>query len=278
MTNIDPKIIEKIQKLINLKEGAEAIGSMHEAENAATRLQEFLFKYNLDLDTVKKSKIEAKAEMDNASFNVSDKQDKRESNWIPELYVAVAKNLLCEVRVSGTYIRVIGHKHNVSLVLYIAEQLVAKVRIAEKGAWGKYDKEPDYPYKEKRGTFRRGFLKGCGEGINRKLEQQKREMSKEHNPFALMIVNKELEVKEYLYELYPYLKPDTEEQIALRRQRENNRRLALTDKERDKEDKERHKAMKDWLKRKGPRQTRSEAGYEQGYKAGQNMEINKGID
>lgn len=289
---IDQSIIDKIQKLINLKEGAEAVGSLHEAENAGARLQQFLMKYNLDLDEVKKSKIEAKAEMDKVGLDVSDMQDKRESNWVPELYKAVAENMLCYVIVSNTYIRVMGHKHNVQLVLYIAEQLVAKVRIAEKAAWTQYDGD------EKRGTFRRGFLKGCGIGIRERLEQEKRNMQREkdNNPMALMIVNKEKELDEYLYELGYKTRPRTPEQEiehlqywekvwAKEAEEERLRLEAMTPKELEKykaqQARDEARNNKRWQKeynKKGPKGLSSNDGYSAGKEAGARMDINKGLD
>jgi hypothetical protein len=197
---LDPKIIEKIQKLINLEEGARSVGSLHEAENAAARLQEFLMKYNLDMETVKAATIEKKAEMDNIVIECDEKQDKRESNWVPTLYIAIANNNLCTIYTNGTKVRIFGHKINVSIVAYIAEQMIAKIRIAEKMSWASYEKAN--PDGEKRGTFRRGFFKGAGIGIGVRLRQQRRDMMQDTNPYAVMIVHKEQEVRGYIDEFY----------------------------------------------------------------------------
>jgi hypothetical protein len=176
MEQIDPKIIEKIQKLLNLKEGAEAVGNLHEAENAAARVQDYLLRYNLDLETVKKSKIEQKAEMESITINCSDKQDKRESNWVPKLYVAIATNNLCKIFTYDQQVRILGHKVNVQMVAYIAEQMIAKIRIAEKFTWKEYENSPLEPWgeREKRGTFRRGFFEGAAYGNCCKVKKAER--------------------------------------------------------------------------------------------------------
>lgn len=282
--NIDPKVIETIQKIINFKESSEAIGNEPQAEAAAGRLQVLLMKHNLTLDQVKKEKIEAKAKMDKAEFDVSSMQDKRESNWIPDLYYAIAKNFLCEVRISNTYIRVFGHAHNVELVLYIAEQMVAKVRIAEKEAWKIYDTaNKGNEYAEKRGTFRRGFLQGCVKGIKYKLEEQlwKMKYSKEANEdtgMGLMIVNKEQEVKDYLIEQGVIAKPRTQEEIMAANKEWDDWWNALDDKTRKSYEKAWAKNEKKQASRKGPRGISSQDGYMLGREAGDNMSINEGLN
>lgn len=261
---IDPKVLDKIQKLLNLKEGAEAVGSLHEAENAASRLQELLFKHNLDLSNITFEKAQKRIKIIDDYFDLRDKFDKRESAWVPLLYGAIARNNLCRVGVGKDGIRIIGHEDNVQLVVYMAEQMIAKVRIAEKHAWDNYHGE------EKRGTFRRGFFAGAASGINTRLRRDKENMQKEGNPFAVMIINKEKELDEYLNGP----KEDQE-------RRERERRAwwdSLTDAQRKAYEREAESAMKKMAKRKGPRQLSSQDGYIQGHLAGQKMNINKGLN
>lgn len=248
--SIDQKIIEKIQKLINLRDGAEAIGNIHEAENAALRLQEFLMKYNLDEATVKHETIEKKAEMDAVFFSCSENSDKRESDWVWSLVYGVAKGNLCEI-VSygkGETVRIIGHKMNVALVSYIIEQLIAKIRLIEKMAWNNYAGE------EKRGTFRRGFFKGAAIGVGMKLREARNEYGNFDNPYAVMVVSKEAEVKEEMYRLYPHLRPlppsDTAEEKPKKKVKPRKPRKGLS----------------------------SQDGFFQGFEAGKKLEVNKGVE
>src|SRR6188768_3429521 len=157
MENISQDIINKIHKLINLKEGAEAVGSLAEAENAAAKLQNLLMKYNLDLQEVRKAKQEERLEMHDDWIYMGNKADKRESTWVTLLCAAIARNSMCRVSVHNWHIHIIGEKNNVQLILYICDQMIEKVRIAEKLSWKIHDAQPDSMYKEKRGTFRRGF-------------------------------------------------------------------------------------------------------------------------
>lgn len=264
---IDQKIIDKIQKLLNLAEGAEAVGSMAEAENAASKVQALLMQYNLDIETVKASKIQARAEFFDGYVNLSDKQDKRESFWVPKLFNAIARHNFCKCfpRQQGVYI--VGEKSQVELVLYIAEQMVAKVRIAEKYAWKIYDAKPEgrWDIKEKRGTYRRGFFEGACHGIDQRLARDKRAMEHTFNPFAIMIVKKEKEVQDYWNE--HYLKPAEEKLKQMEAQEEQDRINGVKPKK--------EKAIKP---RKGPRGLGSNAGWREGYDAGLVMDINKGIE
>lgn len=256
-------LISKIQKLINLKEGAEAIGSLAEAENAATRLQQLLMKHNLDLETVRAHQINKKAEMFDQWVDLRDKADKRESFWVPKLYGAIARNNLCFVNVSEHGVWIVGEKHNAAMVMYIAEQLIAKIRIIEKSAWKIYEAAPlerAWGQKEKRGTWRRGFYAGAAQGIDQKLKREAQEMQQENNPFAVMIVNRAKTVNDYLEE--KYWKPAEE------------RAEAMTDKERKKAERETRKLMK----RKGPREISSNDGYRSGYDTGLKINIDKGLN
>lgn len=275
MEQIPQNIIEKIQKLLNLKEGAEAVGSLAEAENAAAKMQDLLMKWNLDLNQVKSASIAAKAKIsiEEVFVDTSKKTKKSESFWVPRLYVGVARNNLCKVWWGGAgefYVNIIGHSHNIALVEYICDQLIDKIRIAEKFAWKDYYKENEgNSWSEKRGTFRRGFLEGASIGITKRLDAEYENMQNHNdNPYALMIVNKKQEVEEWYREEYNVAAYEAE------REQERIRWNNLTQAERDAE----RKKMPKIKMRKGPRQNSSSHGWDAGYEAGQSMEINKGVN
>lgn len=269
MQQVPQNIIEKIQKLLNLKEGAEAVNSLAEAENAASKLQDLLMKWNLDLDQVKSATIASKAKIniEEVYINTEGKTKHSESFWIPKLYAGVARNNLCTVWWSqGKFdLVIVGHSHNIALVEYICDQLIDKIRIAEKYAWKTYNNENRLDdEKEKRGTWRRGFLEGAAFGIDARLTKDFQEMQEHNNnPYALMIVDKRKEVRDWLYEKYPFLDP--------------NNRPIIKDDEPSEEDKKKKRPKKIKYK-KGPRQNSSSHGWHSGYKAGTNMEINKGVN
>lgn len=219
MDKIDDNLLAKIQKLLNLQEGATAVGSYEEAENAASKIMVLLLKYNLDLEAVKAANIanKAKVSIEDVWVDTFEKTKHSESAWIQKLYISVARNNLCKVLwTSGQFlVRIIGKSHNVALVNYICDQLIDKIRIAEKYAWKIYFREYGETG-EKRGTWRRGFLEGAAMGIGTRLQQDWDSMSDHgENPYGLMRISNEEDINQYLYTLYPWMKPgyvDTREE------------------------------------------------------------------
>lgn len=287
MNNIPQDLLDKIQKIINLKEGAESIGSLHEAETAALRLQSLLLKHNLDLETVQKSQINKKREsITDEHVDLRDQFNKVETEWVPKLYRVVAENYLCKVYWYTNSVTIIGKKDNIAFVCYVCEQLVAKIRIIEKLMWAKYDELADVvpgPPKEKRGTFRRGFLNGAVDGINIKLRGEMSNAQKDY-PFAIMIVHNKEDI--FNYEMYGTTDPD---EVARKKEEEQKKRdkaskdladmiNAMTPEERKKWDKKQQKrGTTKYRALKGPRQTSSTQGWRSGYEKGKNMDINKGL-
>lgn len=269
-------IMDKIQKLMNLKEGATSVGSYAEAENAASRIQDILMKYNLDIEQVQGHSIRKRAEFFNGWVDLSQKFDKRESFWVPKLYGAIGQNNLCRIGIFQDGISIIGRKEQTELVLYIADQMIAKIRIAEKYAWNGYEGE------EKRGTFRRGFFEGAVHGINNRLREEKNDNS---NPYAVMIVSREQELADFVN--YGTVDKTEIELVKARRKQEYEDMLETIEaqriekmspedrKEWEKINKPRYKKERE---RKGPKGLSSNDGYFAGRSAGEKMYINKGVN
>lgn len=270
---IPESLLAKIQKIINFRDSSEAIGNMPQYEVAAMKLQKLLMEHNLSEDQVTASQIDHKAGMENIMVDLTDKQDKRESDWVWRLYYAIAEANLCKIDLWGpgnqiNQVRVFGHKINVQVTLYVCEQMLAKIRIAEREAFRMYTGE------EKRGTFRRGFLKGCVHGIGTQLRKQKREQQYVHNPLAVMIVNKEKEVQE----AWDALNGNSPAELERRKKAYDDWWNSLSQEGRDRLEKQKARALKKAAKRKGPRGISSEDGYLKGLETGQKMSINKGIE
>ena len=277
MSDLD-NIIAKIQKLINLQEGAEAVGSYAEAENAAARVQDILMKYNLDLETVKGSTIRTRAEFFDGWIGLKDKAGKSESFWVPKLYTAIGNNNLCRVTTYTDGIMILGRKEQVDLVLYISEQMISKIRIAEKFAWKEYIGE------EKRGTFRRGFFDGATVGINSRLSK---DMQPDSNPYAVMIISRKTELDNY--SMYGTIDPNEIELIKKQRQQEYQDFLEEQKKQKEMLSKLSPEELRAWKKAhkepktkyrysKGPKGLSSNDGYTVGKAAGEKMSINKGMN
>lgn len=271
---VTDEAIRQIQKLLNFKESLESLGATQEnkvlLENAASKLQNLLMRFNLDLNQVKAASIAQKirVSIEEVWIDTESKTKHSESTWIPKLYVGVARNNLCKVWYSSNQrnpfiVNIIGHSHNIALVDYICSQLIDKIRIAEKYAWKAYDKSENSWAKEKRGTWRRGFLEGAAYGIMTRLDRDYENMQNhDDNPYAVMIIDKKKEVDDWFYKEYPRMDPNwvdpnpepepSEEDIKKKRPR----KIKIP---------------------KGRRGNSSNHGWEIGHEAGKSMEINKGV-
>lgn len=263
MEKISEDLISKIQKIINFKESSEAIGNKEQTEVAAIKLQELLLKHNLSLDEVTAANVSNRIKVvaiEEIYVDTEEFTKPHESFWVPRLYVGVARNNMCRVWWGGPpkfVVNIVGHSHNLALVSYICEQLLAKIRITEIMAWKEY--ETNNPYGEKRGTFRRGFLEGASVGITQRLDDEYYRMQQEnHNPLGVMVISKKAEVTEWLYNKYPSMRPgyrDPNPTIEIPVKRSKKIKLP-----------------------KGPRKNSSTDGWQMGHEAGKSMSINKGVD
>lgn len=275
---MEENIISKIQKLINMQEGAASVGNLAEAEAFGAKVQEILMKYNLDMDKVQAGSIQQRAQFFDGWIDLSGKQDKRESFWVPKLYSAIADNNLCRTSCDNDSIYILGRKDQVELVLYICDQMIAKVRIAEGYAWKEYNGD------EKRGTFRRGFFNGATHGIRGRLKMEKQ---RDANPYAVMIVSRESELD--LYTMWGTIDPmEIAKKKARRDEIRAQQELAwkelqlklskMTPKELKAWEKANHRPKVKYRYSSGPRQLSSNDGYTHGVKAGSNMSINHGVN
>lgn len=200
-TNEIPQdILNKLNKLKNLEEGARSVGSYNEAENAAARFQALLYKYNLDEEQVRNSHLEAKLQMQNEEIELSRFYGYRAANWAQDLLSAVAKHSMCVVIITGKWkCHVLGEKQNVNLAIYFTEQLASKIEHAFKFAWTAYNCEEDQK------TFRRGFLRGAVMAISMRLrvEEKKATADPVNNGLALVLVNKRQEAMDFLKQQFP---------------------------------------------------------------------------
>lgn len=202
-------IIEKIQKLLELQKGAEAIGSLEEAANAAQKAQALLLKHNLEM-------MEILSHDPNSEQKVGRMQyrgvyaKKNEGQWIYLLYTVLAKHNFCDVvlttfwdaeRKKNKFINLIGTKENVEVVKFMAENLEYRIRMIEIKAWsGK-----GHLFGEKRNSFRRAYYMGACQGIDTQLQEAKRKSMETNQVYALVLANDQ-KLKEAMAQLFPNLK------------------------------------------------------------------------
>lgn len=214
--NIPPDLMDKLQKLMNLAEGAKAIGSHAEAENAAAKAQAMLLKYNLSEDDVINHGIKKQVEMGHRRIDIDAWQAKTEAGWVQLLVNGVAHACMCRAVLHG-YKRhaydqgemtIVGDMVNVGTAYYIIEQMVTKIGMAGSIAWKQYNGP------EKRNTFRRGFLIGAVNAIVARLKEEEQKLlgagssytPVEQKQMGLILVNKRELAKQHMYNMFPNLR------------------------------------------------------------------------
>ena len=94
---MDQKILNKLQKLLALQDSAKAIGSAAEAETVAAKINELLLLHNLSLSELRESqKPEERESMGKADIEVDKLTNKKEGDWVYQLYCVIARHNLCE--------------------------------------------------------------------------------------------------------------------------------------------------------------------------------------
>lgn len=187
------QIYEKIAKLINLKEGAEAIGSQEEAATASAMIQKLILRYNLDISKVKKK--EDKPDITIKTIKI--KYSKNESLWIQQLYTVVATNMLGKAIINNqSYAKDMGHlsisiiasELNTELIIYTTDQLYNKILLMRSTAYKQRVKEMG---KFNRNAYYRAYCVAVVAMISIKMREQKEQFKKEGGT-SLMVINDEL--------------------------------------------------------------------------------------
>lgn len=210
MTKKTTSIIEKVQKLLELQKGAEVIGSLEEAANAAEKVQKLLFKYNLELADITRHEPEKKSEINKGVYREVNAK-KNEGQWVYQLHTVLAQHNLCSVVLTSyrmengkrnKYVNLIGTKENVQVVRFLAEQLENRLRVLEKQVWNDEGRH----YGEKRNSFRRGYFMGACAGIGSQLDEAKRRAMQGSVQVTALVVQTDKQLREAMDRLFPRLR------------------------------------------------------------------------
>lgn len=212
------EIKDKLRKLIAKEESARELGNQQEAEAFASKVQQLLLQYELDLGDIKNQSaesIEIKEERftvykqskialemlfaPGLGYGTLDLTIKNESNWIRDLYNVIAMTNFCKILVHGSdpYVVVlIGNDMNREFVHFMVLQLVSKMRNLARKSFSNYEGL------DKRNTFIRSFLKGCIEGIRTRLMLDRLAADRNQPQVHALIVQKDRMVQNFLQEKY----------------------------------------------------------------------------
>lgn len=194
--HIPDELLDKLNKLKNLADGAAALGESgkEEAANAAAKFQALLLKYNLDEASVLEHGIKRKAQMLESTIET-------EEEWVCRLIIGVAKHCMCQNlydRRRKLYM-ILGEKVNVAVCEYMIEQLYNRILSAFELSWFKDKKTmrvQEHIYKE-------GFLYGCVDAIVERLYREEAKAVEADKTMALMVVNKMALATRFMMDKYP---------------------------------------------------------------------------
>lgn len=202
MTKTVPvNILEKIRKLMRLKEGAEQINSEGEAYQAANAIHRLLTEYNLSMSDIGNGD-------DKEVLGVGQSEKIRFSSefgnrWRRVILQTIAENNYCEgfiVRGSEKMI-LVGSDDNVAVCIELFKYLTQNFRtLANQRYIDAAASNPILVFKDVKRTWYRSYLEGCAIGLmnnfrNRKVESEEK---------GLMVLHKE-KINDYVTNRYGHV-------------------------------------------------------------------------
>lgn len=250
-------ILSKLKKLQRLYEGAKAINSEAEAQNAATKIQNLLTQYNLSMADVE-SAADNEQKTDVIEERLGDNwQRKCGGSWDQLLLYGICKYNFCYVLVSNRnvcrmnrngrevwenrrrYI-VIGEPQNIQVVKWLFDVLAANLYKLALKRYEEYRNDDTQAVmrlfvgekKMHRGTFLRSYLAGAAKGVQQKLKEERdRELQAQVQVNAL-VLRTDKKLDDYLAEKYPKLGKVRPEHIgsyqAMRQGMEDGRNVTIS--------------------------------------------------
>lgn len=193
------KILEKLRKLMNLKESATALGNEGEANAAAAGITRLLMQYNLSEDDIPEQekldnpvvaeRIPFKAKMNNGIWFTHLVSVISEYNLCCALIVRAAHN----VKLERSEFEIVGRKKNVEVVLFLLSFLSNQFIWIGKQGYAQYKEDCTFMYgvlPKTPAAYLKSFLYGCVLGLIKKFEEAKQQLVNETNLTALMVTTK----------------------------------------------------------------------------------------
>lgn len=199
------KILEKLRKLMNLKESATALGNEGEANAAAAGITRLLMEYNLtENDIPEQEKLENPIVSEEIPFKMD-----INGRWYSDLVSVVCEYNMCRCliiskfnngRRKGSEFEIIGRKKNVEVVLYLISFLSHQFITIGKRNYVEYKHDCVWKYGKYPKSlimYLKSFLYGCVIGLSEKLDESKKALETENNITALVRTT-ESEIDDFL--------------------------------------------------------------------------------
>ncbi|MBR1526720.1 MAG: DUF2786 domain-containing protein [Prevotella sp.] len=188
-------VISKIRKLLRLQFGAEQIGSMAEACQAANLVKKLLFEYNLSMSDIEDEK--AAVNMVESSDMTS--IDKYGNRWKIALLHVIASNNLCRVftRTYNKKMFVIGAEENVVVVKEFYEYLLKVFRRLSIERFNQAQNEAMLEGKRYTEDGERLFMRSYLEGVSSGLQENYDSLKPTSEETALVVCHNQM-IDDYL--------------------------------------------------------------------------------
>lgn len=200
------KILEKLRKLMNLKESAQALGNEGEANAAAAGITRLLMEYNLTEEDIPEQE---KLENPIVSEEIPFKAEMNDGRWYADLVSVICEYNMCRSlivsipnngRMRRSKFQIVGRKKNVEVVLYLISFLAHQFVTIGKKKYPQYKHDCIWKYgmnPKSTVMFLKSFLFGCVIGLNDKLEESKQTLASGTDVTALVHVTT-AEIDDYL--------------------------------------------------------------------------------
>lgn len=224
-------VLQKLKKLQKLYDGAKAINSEAEAQNAAAKIQNLLTQYNLSMSDVYNTEDEDTSKNAVTEDHVGDEWFRKIGGaWDSALLYNICKYNFCYVLISSFHrsrinrngrlvcelrkqYRIIGRPENIAVCKWLFDVLVRNFVRLSKERYAEYMADDSQAMMrlftgEKRMSldrFQRSYLFGVAKGVGEKLhEEREREKQAQVQVNALVLRN-DAAVQNYVAEKYPKL-------------------------------------------------------------------------
>jgi hypothetical protein len=187
------KIINRIQKLLNVANGTSESGYTAEAETAMKMAQNYMKSYGLSM-----SQIELKESMEEAILEATLDSNSTIRKW--ETGIALAVCVVCDCQIitrSKTFKSTAGNWKTIKNLVFIGyekDTQLAKLLYRCFHASARSQAKKQYPESHSR---QRSFLCGLANRLNQRAKQEKNKATSSTS-FALIVVEKEKNVKDWM--------------------------------------------------------------------------------
>ena len=194
-------ILDKIKKLINKQESAEAIGSTEEAEAFACKIQELLNKHNLDKSEIKMDDDPTRDTLVNdRSLHVKIKGIGGMSGH--NLMSAICDYNWCACYWVGrlsdnNYMRIIGTSENIEICKYLYSYLENFVKQDGKPKYEIYKNAQIFNRPVGFDTYMRNYVKGFAQGLRIKFGREQDKFLLNYENSTALVRTNEVALKEF---------------------------------------------------------------------------------